>query len=141
MFRYVYDAQGRLIMKKVPGADEVNLVCDKRDRLVMTQDAAAITPALLPGKFVDNEKHEFNASLKVSLNPMQLQNAITKIWLCRVLYNMILMTTIVRTGHWTFSTALLNLQKIWIYHGMIFPEVMHIEEAVLHKEYISNYRK
>jgi YD repeat-containing protein len=38
-FRYEYDAQNRMVMKKVPGANEVYMVYDARDRLVMTQDA------------------------------------------------------------------------------------------------------
>jgi RHS repeat-associated protein len=38
-FRYEYDARKRMIMKKVPGAGEVYMVYDTRDRLVMTQDA------------------------------------------------------------------------------------------------------
>lgn len=38
-FRYEYDARGRMIMKKVPGAGEVFMVYDFKDRLVMTQDA------------------------------------------------------------------------------------------------------
>ncbi|MBX3238282.1 MAG: hypothetical protein KIT80_05815 [Chitinophagaceae bacterium] len=38
-FRYEYDERQRLIIKKVPGAGEVNMVYDNRDRLVMTQDA------------------------------------------------------------------------------------------------------
>ncbi len=38
-FRYEYDAKGRMTMKKVPGAGEVWMVYDVRDRLVMTQDA------------------------------------------------------------------------------------------------------
>ncbi len=38
-FRYEYDNRGRMIMKKVPGAVEVYMVYDGRDRLVMTQDA------------------------------------------------------------------------------------------------------
>ena len=38
-FRYEYDYRNRMIMKKVPGAGEVNMVYDKRDRLVMVQDA------------------------------------------------------------------------------------------------------
>lgn len=38
-FRYEYDQRNRMIMKKVPGAGEVNMVYDQRDRLVMTQDA------------------------------------------------------------------------------------------------------
>jgi RHS repeat-associated protein len=38
-FRYEYDARNRMIIKKVPGADAVNMVYDQRDRLVFTQDA------------------------------------------------------------------------------------------------------
>ena len=38
-FRYEYDARNRMIKKKVPGAGEVWMVYDARDRLVMTQDA------------------------------------------------------------------------------------------------------
>lgn len=38
-FRYEYDARQRMIKKKVPGAGEVWMVYDSRDRLVMTQDA------------------------------------------------------------------------------------------------------
>jgi RHS repeat-associated protein len=38
-FRYDYDARNRLIMKKIPGAGEMYMVYDARDRLVLTQDA------------------------------------------------------------------------------------------------------
>jgi RHS repeat-associated protein len=38
-FRYEYDGRGKMIMKKIPGADEVWTVYDVRDRLVLTQDA------------------------------------------------------------------------------------------------------
>jgi hypothetical protein len=38
-FRYEYDEKGRLIVKKVPGAGEVYMVYDTRDRLVLVQDA------------------------------------------------------------------------------------------------------
>ncbi len=38
-FRYEYDKRNRMIIKKVPGATEVYMVYDARDRLVMTQDA------------------------------------------------------------------------------------------------------
>ncbi|MBL7699866.1 MAG: hypothetical protein JNK79_16990, partial [Chitinophagaceae bacterium] len=37
-FRYEYDERNRMIVKKVPGAAEVYMVYDARDRLVMTQD-------------------------------------------------------------------------------------------------------
>jgi len=38
-FRYDYDHRDRMVIKKVPGAGEVSMVYDGRDRLVMTQDA------------------------------------------------------------------------------------------------------
>lgn len=38
-FRYTYDGRKRMTMKQVPGAGAVYMVYDKRDRLVMTQDA------------------------------------------------------------------------------------------------------
>ncbi len=38
-FRYEYDARNRMIIKKVPGAGEVHMVYDSRDRLVMSQDS------------------------------------------------------------------------------------------------------
>ncbi len=38
-FRYEYDVRNRMIRKKVPGAGEVYMVYDGRNRLVMTQDA------------------------------------------------------------------------------------------------------
>ncbi len=38
-FRYEYDQRGRTIKKKVPGAGEIWMIYDSRDRLVMTQDA------------------------------------------------------------------------------------------------------
>jgi RHS repeat-associated protein len=39
VFRYEYDSDNRIVIKKVPGAGEVYMVYDKNDRLVMTQDA------------------------------------------------------------------------------------------------------
>ena len=38
-FRYTYDASQRMTQKQVPGAGAVYMVYDKRDRLVLTQDA------------------------------------------------------------------------------------------------------
>ena len=38
-FRYEYDQRNRMIRKKIPGAGEVYMVYDARDRLVMAQDA------------------------------------------------------------------------------------------------------
>lgn len=38
-FYYEYDSRKRLILKKIPGAGEVYMIYDKKDRLVMSQDA------------------------------------------------------------------------------------------------------
>lgn len=38
MFLYRYDGRRRMVMKKVPGADSVNMAYDQWDRLVLTQD-------------------------------------------------------------------------------------------------------
>ena len=38
MFLYRYDDRGRMVMKKVPGADSVVMIYDQWDRLVLTQD-------------------------------------------------------------------------------------------------------
>ncbi len=38
-FRYEYDERQRMVIKKVPGAGQVDMVYDVRDRLVMMQDA------------------------------------------------------------------------------------------------------
>jgi RHS repeat-associated protein len=38
-FRYEYDQRNRMVRKKVPGAGDVCMVYDSKDRLVMTQDA------------------------------------------------------------------------------------------------------
>jgi len=38
-FRYEYDRRSRMIMKKVPGAGALYMVYDKKNRLVMSQDA------------------------------------------------------------------------------------------------------
>jgi RHS repeat-associated protein len=37
-FRYEYDYRGRMIIKKIPGAEAVSMVYDQLDRLVMSQD-------------------------------------------------------------------------------------------------------
>lgn len=38
-FRYEYDPRKRVILKKVPGSGEIQMVYDARDRLIMTQDS------------------------------------------------------------------------------------------------------
>jgi RHS repeat-associated protein len=47
-FRYEYDTRNRMIIKKVPGAGEVQMVYDNRDRLVLTSTALdrAATPTI-----------------------------------------------------------------------------------------------
>jgi RHS repeat-associated protein len=53
-FRYEYDTKGRMIIRKAPGAGEVWMVYDVRDRLIMTQDAnqrAQATPQWLVSEY------------------------------------------------------------------------------------------
>lgn len=57
-FRYEYDTRGRMILKKVPGAGEVLMVYDARDRLVFTQD----------GKLKDNNQNRWLVTLYDDLN-------------------------------------------------------------------------
>lgn len=38
-----------------------------------------LTPAPINGKFVDNQGHEYNASIKINLNAAQIQTAVTRI--------------------------------------------------------------
>jgi RHS repeat-associated protein len=45
MFLYRYDERGRMVMKKVPGADSVVMMYDQWDRLVLTQDGVQRTKA------------------------------------------------------------------------------------------------
>ncbi|MGN6600926.1 MAG: DUF6443 domain-containing protein [Ginsengibacter sp.] len=44
VFQYNYDDKGRLIWKKTPGADPLNMIYDVRDRLVFTQDGNQGSP-------------------------------------------------------------------------------------------------
>ncbi len=45
MFLYRYDERGRMVMKKVPGADSTVMMYDQWDRLVLTQDGVQRTNA------------------------------------------------------------------------------------------------
>ena len=49
IYYYEYDDEGRLVKKKIPGADEMVMVYDNRDRLVLMQD----------GNLEDNDKWSF----------------------------------------------------------------------------------
>ncbi|MBL7731350.1 MAG: hypothetical protein JNM88_09240, partial [Chitinophagaceae bacterium] len=62
-FRYEYDARGRMTMKKVPGAGEVYMVYDQRDRLVMTQDANQ----RVQGKWMVMKYDEMNRPVETGL--------------------------------------------------------------------------
>jgi len=62
-FRYEYDARNRMIIKKVPGAGEVYMVYDARDRLVMTQDANLRAQ----GKWMVTKYDELNRPVETGL--------------------------------------------------------------------------
>jgi RHS repeat-associated protein len=63
-FRYEYDARRRMIIKKIPGAGEVWLVYDARDRMVMTQDANLRTGTL---KWMVTEYDSLNRAWRTGL--------------------------------------------------------------------------
>ena len=64
-FFYEYDSRGRMIVKKVPGADPVYMVYDKRDRLVMTQDGNMRIGS--PVKWLVTLYDEFNRPIQTGL--------------------------------------------------------------------------
>jgi RHS repeat-associated protein len=72
LFLYRYDLRGRMVMKKVPGADSVVMVYDQWDRLVLMQDGNmraktnkewiftkydALNRPVMSGVYVDNNPH------------------------------------------------------------------------------------
>ena len=61
-FRYEYDARGRMVIKKVPGAGEVRMVYDMRDRLVFTQDAN-----LAPNKWLTTLYDQMNRPIVTAM--------------------------------------------------------------------------
>jgi RHS repeat-associated protein len=83
-FRYEYDERDRMIVKKVPGAGEVFMVYDVRDRLVLTQDGNlrtqdkwlftkydALNRPTITGLFVDNT-HIGQSTMQNYLNSQSL---------------------------------------------------------------------
>ena len=62
-FRYEYDQRRRMIIKKIPGAGEVNIVYDIRDRVVMTQDSLQKTQS----KWMVTEYDGLNRPLRTGL--------------------------------------------------------------------------
>jgi RHS repeat-associated protein len=62
-FRYEYDARKRLMIKKIPGAGEVWMVYDARDRLVMTQDSSL----RVSGKWMVTEYDSLNRPWRTGL--------------------------------------------------------------------------
>lgn len=64
-FRYEYDARKRAIIKKIPGAGEVWMVYDLRDRLVMTQDS--VLRAGSPAKWLVTEYDSLNRPFRTGL--------------------------------------------------------------------------
>ena len=64
-FRYEYDLRKRMIIKKVPGAGEVWMVYDGRNRMVMMQDANL--RALSPAKWLVTEYDTLNRPWRTGL--------------------------------------------------------------------------
>jgi RHS repeat-associated protein len=74
-FYYRYDDQGRMTVKKVPGAGEVYMVYDNRDRLVLTQDANMRPPAVATGKWLATHYDALNRPLQTGLWQSALTHA------------------------------------------------------------------
>jgi hypothetical protein len=64
-FRYEYDQRDRMIMKKVPGAGEIWMVYDARDRLVLTQDSNLRSGS--PQKWLYTQYDELNRPIATGL--------------------------------------------------------------------------
>lgn len=74
-FRYEYDAQGRMIAKKVPGAGWVYMVYDERDRLCYTQDANLRTQNRWMAQFYDGlNRLRISGMIQYTDNRQALQN-------------------------------------------------------------------
>ncbi|MFT3682279.1 MAG: DUF6443 domain-containing protein [Ferruginibacter sp.] len=83
MFQYRYDERGRMVMKKVPGADSVVMMYDQWDRLVLTQDGVQRAKAnkeflftkydymnrpIMTGVYVNNSAHNTIRDLVMASN-------------------------------------------------------------------------
>jgi RHS repeat-associated protein len=71
-FRYTYDSRQRMVVKKVPGASEVYMVYDDRDRLVLTQDGNMRFPPSIGGagggpKWMYTKYDELNRPIETGL--------------------------------------------------------------------------
>lgn len=73
-FRYEYDHRNRMIRKKVPGASEVTMVYDKRDRLVMMQDGKMRTQNTWLVTLYDNLNRTIETGLWVNGNNVIYHN-------------------------------------------------------------------
>ncbi len=62
-FNYSYDQRNRMIKKQVPGAKEINLVYDAKDRLVLSQDANMKTTS----KWLYTQYDNFNRPITTGL--------------------------------------------------------------------------
>ncbi len=64
-FRYEYDGKGRVILKKAPGAKELYMIYDKRDRVVFMQDGNQ--RAKSPGEWTVNIYDELDRTVITTL--------------------------------------------------------------------------
>jgi len=80
-FQYRYDGRGRMIQKKVPGADWVYMVYDNRNRLVLTQDGKqrALSTKYWSFTKYDDLNRPILTGIKdttASLTQLQMQNVV-----------------------------------------------------------------
>lgn len=66
-FRYEYDARKRMVMKKIPGAGELYMVYDARNRVVLTQDANMRSPAQGISKWVVTKYDVLNRPIETGI--------------------------------------------------------------------------
>ncbi|HEX6429399.1 MAG TPA: hypothetical protein VF008_17025, partial [Niastella sp.] len=81
-FQYNYDDKGRMIWKKVPGADPLNLLYDIRDRLVFTQDgnqAVLSTPQWTANLYDELDRPVATALYNATKTVAQLQADINNV--------------------------------------------------------------
>lgn len=80
-FRYEYDSRRRMISKKVPGAGWVNMVYDKRDRLVFMQDANMMNRNWWMGTLYDNLNRPVQTGMLTYIGDrISLQSSVDNTW-------------------------------------------------------------
>ena len=76
-FQYRYDARGRNIIKKIPGADSLEIIYDKRDRVIATRDGNLKSLGFWEVYYYDTQNRERLRGLyNIQLNRKDLLDSI-----------------------------------------------------------------